>query len=61
MCQNVKKACSKGTYIRALARDFGKALNNGAYLGALCRTRIGPYYLSDAYELEDLKNLLLNA
>ncbi len=54
-------ACSKGTYIRALARDFGKALNNGAYLGALCRTRIGPYYLRDAYELEDLKNLLLNA
>lgn len=47
--------CSKGTYIRALARDFGKALKTGAYLGALCRTRIGPYHLRDAYELEDLK------
>ncbi|MFH1295978.1 MAG: tRNA pseudouridine(55) synthase TruB [Bacteroidota bacterium] len=50
--------CSKGTYIRALARDFGKALNNGAYLNALCRTRIGPYHLRDAWELEDLKKLL---
>jgi len=52
-------ACSKGTYIRALARDFGEALNNGAYLGALCRTRVGPYHLRDAFELEDLKNQLL--
>jgi len=50
--------CSKGTYIRALARDFGKALKTGAYLGALCRTRIGPYHLRDAYELEDLKQCI---
>lgn len=52
-------ACSKGTYIRALARDFGAALNNGAYLSALCRTRIGPYHLRDAWELDALKTSLL--
>jgi tRNA pseudouridine55 synthase len=52
-------ACSKGTYIRALARDFGKALNSGAYLSALCRTRVGPYHLRDAYELDSLKEVLL--
>ena len=51
-------ACSKGTYIRALARDFGALLKNGAYLSALCRTRIGPYHLRDAWELENLKKLL---
>ena len=51
-------SCSKGTYIRALARDLGKALNTGAHLTALCRTRIGPYYLSDAYDVEELKRML---
>jgi len=51
-------SCSKGTYIRALARDFGAALNNGAYLSALCRTRIGPYHLRDAWELDALKSSL---
>jgi len=51
-------ACSKGTYIRSLARDFGKQLNTGAHLTALCRTRIGPYHLRDAYSLEDLKKLM---
>jgi len=50
--------CSKGTYIRSLARDFGLALQSGAYLSALCRTRIGPYFLSDAYEVEGLKTVL---
>lgn len=40
--------CSKGTYIRSIARDFGLALNSGAYLTALCRTRIGPFELKDA-------------
>lgn len=43
-----KVVCSKGTYIRSLANDFGKALNCGAYLGSLCRTRIGDYSLSNA-------------
>jgi tRNA pseudouridine55 synthase len=50
--------CSKGTYIRSLARDFGMALQSGAYLSALCRTRIGPYFLSDAHEVEGLKTVL---
>jgi tRNA pseudouridine55 synthase len=50
--------CSKGTYIRALARDLGVALNTGAHLKTLCRTRIGPYYLRDAYDIEDLKSAL---
>ncbi len=44
--------CSKGTYIRSLAYDFGQALNSGAYLTELCRTKIGEYALEDAWELE---------
>lgn len=46
--------CSKGTYIRSIARDFGLYLNSGAYLTALCRTRIGEYKLCDAQEIEDI-------
>lgn len=44
--------CSKGTYIRTLAFDFGRALQSGAYLAALCRTRIGEFLLKDAVEVE---------
>jgi tRNA pseudouridine55 synthase len=55
---NFRIVCSKGTYIRSLARDFGLALQSGAYLSALCRTRIGHYLLSDAYEVEGLKTVL---
>lgn len=40
--------CSKGTYIRSVARDFGEALGVGAYLSELCRTRIGEFLLRDA-------------
>jgi tRNA pseudouridine55 synthase len=40
--------CSKGTYIRSIARDFGLALNSGAHLTKLCRTRIGNFLLKDA-------------
>ena len=40
--------CSKGTYIRSLARDFGLTLNSGAHLTKLCRTRIGDFKLQDA-------------
>lgn len=40
--------CSKGTYIRSIARDFGLALNSGAHLTKLCRTRIGDFKLEDA-------------
>lgn len=43
--------CSKGTYIRSLARDYGKALNCGAHLTALCRTRIGEFRLDQAEEV----------
>lgn len=46
--------CSKGTYIRSLAHDFGKALDNGAYLTKLRRTHIGEYALEDAWNLEEL-------
>ncbi|MFN0188893.1 MAG: tRNA pseudouridine(55) synthase TruB [Bacteroidia bacterium] len=46
--------CSKGTYIRAFARDIGQDLGVGAYLHALCRTRIGNYFLKDAYSIEDV-------
>lgn len=42
--------CSKGTYIRSLAFDFGKKLGTGAYLSALCRTRIGKYRLEEAID-----------
>lgn len=52
--------CSKGTYIRALARDFGQALNSGAYLSVLCRTRVGPHKLENAYDVEALKTTLRN-
>jgi tRNA pseudouridine55 synthase len=46
--------CSKGTYIRSIARDFGAALGVGAYLSDLCRTRIGPYLLSDAISIDEV-------
>lgn len=44
--------CSKGTYIRSLAHDFGKALNSGAHLSALRRTKIGDYNVDDAISIE---------
>ncbi|MEM9992247.1 MAG: tRNA pseudouridine(55) synthase TruB [Bacteroidota bacterium] len=47
-------ACSKGTYIRSLAYDFGKALQSGAYLSALRRTKVGDFRIEDAWNLEDL-------
>ena len=47
--------CSKGTYIRALARDIGTALNSGAYLTALKRTKIGNVTLNDCLNIEDFE------
>lgn len=51
--------CSKGTYIRSIAHDFGKKLNNGAHLSTLRRTKIGDYNVSDALTvsqfIEELK------
>lgn len=46
--------CSSGTYIRALARDLGDALGVGGHLTALRRTRIGPFDVTDAAELDDI-------
>lgn len=47
--------CSKGTYIRALANDFGEALGSGAYLATLRRTGIGPYRVEDALTIDEFK------
>ena len=44
--------CSKGTYIRSLAHDFGQALQSGAYLGSLRRTRIGSFLVKDALTID---------
>jgi tRNA pseudouridine55 synthase len=50
--------CSKGTYIRSLANDFGKALSSGAHLSALRRTKIGDFDVTNAVSIEDfIKNL----
>jgi tRNA pseudouridine55 synthase len=50
--------CSKGTYIRSLANDFGKALSNGAYLSRLRRTRSGSFKVDDAWEVMELVNVI---
>ncbi|MDR0363561.1 MAG: tRNA pseudouridine(55) synthase TruB [Bacteroidales bacterium] len=50
--------CSKGTYIRSLAHDFGKKLNNGAYLTALRRTKVGDYSINGALSLEQAERLV---
>ena len=49
----IRVVCSKGTYIRALARDIGQALGSGAYLTDLVRTRIGEYRLQDCMEVDE--------
>lgn len=49
--------CSKGTYIRSMARDFGVELGVGAYLAELCRTRIGEFKLEDALPIEQINPL----
>lgn len=48
-------ACSKGTYIRTLANDFGKAVGSGAHLSKLRRTRIGEFRVSDALTIEEFE------
>jgi tRNA pseudouridine55 synthase len=53
----LRVVCSKGTYIRSLARDLGFALESGAYLVGLKRTRIGDLRLEDAWALEDFMEL----
>lgn len=49
----IEVICSKGTYIRSLARDLGTKLGTGAFLRSLVRTRIGSYQLKDSYNISD--------
>lgn len=54
----IRVVCSKGTYIRALARDIGEALGSGAHLTALCRTRVGDIKVDDCIVLDDFPHWL---
>mgnify|MGYP005666398619 CR=1 FL=1 len=53
--------CSKGTYIRSLAHDFGKAVQSGAHLTSLRRTDIGPFSIEKAWDLEELVEYIENS
>ena len=53
MQMSIRVRCGKGTYIRSLARDIGRALNSGAYLTALCRTQLGDVSIDDCITLDD--------
>ncbi len=56
----IRVSCSKGTYIRSLASEIGEALQSGAHLSALRRTKSGGYRVEDGWQLEDfMKNLEL--
>ena len=54
----IRIACSKGTYIRAFARDLGEALGTGAHLGGLIRTKTGTFCLEEALSLQEALSLL---
>lgn len=54
----IRVVCSKGTYIRALARDIGEALNSGAHLTGLIRTRVGDVRLEDCLSVESFPEWL---
>ena len=56
----IRVVCSKGTYIRALARDIGERLESGAYLTALRRTRVGETRVEDCLTIEQFLNQLNN-
>ena len=58
MQMSIRVVCGKGTYIRALARDIGEALGSGAYLTALCRTRLGEVRIEDCITLDDFPSWL---
>ena len=58
MQMSIRVARGKGTYIRALARDIGRALNSGAYLTELCRTRSGDYRVENCIELKQFEEWL---
>ena len=57
---SVRMACSKGTYVRAFARDLGEALGSGAHLDSLQRSRSGIFRVENALSVEQTLNLLLN-
>jgi tRNA pseudouridine55 synthase len=58
MQMSIRVVCSKGTYIRALARDIGAALSSGAYLTALRRTRVGNVTADDCIKFDDFQHWL---
>ena len=58
MLLTLRVVCGKGTYIRSLARDIGRALGSGAYLTALCRTRLGDIRIEDCVTLDDFPQWL---
>ena len=53
MQMSIRVSCGKGTYIRSLARDIGRALGSGAFLTALCRTRLGDVRLEDCLTFDE--------
>ena len=53
MQMSIRVGCGKGTYIRSLARDIGEALGSGAFLTALCRTRLGDVRIEDCLTLDE--------
>ena len=53
MQMSIRVVCGNGTYIRSLARDIGEALGSGAYLTALCRTRVGDVRIEDCLTFDD--------
>ena len=57
----VEITCSKGTYIRSFANDFGKLLNNGAYLHALRRTKSGDFSIENAFTIEQFEEFVKNS
>lgn len=58
MQASIRVVCGKGTYIRSLARDIGEALGSGAFLTALCRTRLGDISIDDCITMEDFPQWL---
>ena len=55
---SIRVVCGKGTYIRSLARDIGEALGSGAYLTALCRTRVGDVRIEDCLTFDNFPEWL---
>ena len=58
MLLSIRVVCGKGTYIRSLARDIGRALDSGAYLTGLCRTKLGDVRIEDCVTIDDFPQWL---